>query len=246
MKTKNYSIKNSLKVFLIFAFVSASCSSFAYQQTIRGNGNISEENRSASSFNSISATEGIEVIISLGDNESIRVEADENVIKYIKTDIKENKLRVHVENGVQLKDCTKKVYVTYKKLNEIKASSGGSLKATESIAANNLDLSASSGGHLKLELNVENLEASVSSGGIMKLKGNSVNIDLSASSGGILKASDLNGESCDSDVSSGGILNIGEFASIDADASSGGILTYRGEPKEKDISKSSGGHVGRE
>jgi DUF4097 and DUF4098 domain-containing protein YvlB len=243
MKSKLLHFKYKFKAAFFLAIALTSCTTYGVQKTIRGNGNVIVEERPSSSFSSIKAAEGVEVILSFGDEENIRVEADKNVIDFIKTEIRDNHLNIHIDNEVRLKDCIKKVYVTYQNLNKLKVTSGAVLKEEELLKANNLSLSASSGGVMKLEVSASFLKASVSSGGIMKIRGQVNTLQTDASSGGILKAPALNGKNIDAKTSSGGILRVGEFSNLKANASSGGVLKYSGNPSQKDISKSSGGIV---
>ena len=78
----------------------------------RGNGNVVSETRDASeAFDVIKAQEGLDVYVSQGSTASIEVEADENIIDLIATDIKDGVLRVHCEEQIG-RATSKKVYVS--------------------------------------------------------------------------------------------------------------------------------------
>lgn len=67
----------------------------------KGNGNIATDTRSVTDdFTRVSASEGLAVYVTQADEFSIEVEADENIIDLIATDIKNGRLRVHAHENI--------------------------------------------------------------------------------------------------------------------------------------------------
>ena len=85
--------------FLLALFASSCAFDINFGDGKKGNGVVVDEARKVmEDFTVVSAAEGLDVFVTQGDEYSISVEADENVIDLIATDIKDGKLKIHTEN----------------------------------------------------------------------------------------------------------------------------------------------------
>ncbi|MEX0273709.1 MAG: head GIN domain-containing protein [Flavobacteriaceae bacterium] len=206
----------------------------------KGNGTIIEENRPITGeFKEISAQEGIDVYVTQADDFAITVEADENIVDLIGTDIKNGKLRVHaIEN---IGRATKKVYVSLPEITELTASSGAGLRSETPLTVQDLDIDMSSGANVRLEVAADHLNLDASSGANANLSGKAVQAEFDVSSGANVNAVKLNAQQCRAEASSGANMSIHVDQSLTADASSGGNISYAGNPsvsKKKSVSGS--------
>jgi len=206
----------------------------------RGNGNIVSENRSTNSeFNQITAQEGIRVYVTQAKEYDIKVEADENIIDLIGTEINNGRLKIHaIEN---IGRATKKVYVSLPEIALLKSTSGAHLDSENKIESDELVIDGSSGANINLMVSANQIEIDASSGANLNIKGEADKTNIDASSGGNINARDLETKHCDADASSGGNLSIHVSKNLIADASSGGNISYSGDPtveKNKSISGS--------
>lgn len=209
----------------------------------KGNGVVVEETRSVSEdFTSITASEGLDVYVTQGDDFSIRVEADENVIELIGTDIRDGRLRVHaIEN---IGRATKNVYVSLPEVTELSASSGSDLMGQGAISADKIRLDASSGADLHVEVDADEVEADCSSGADLRITGRANLLYADASSGSDIKAQGLETKVCHANASSGADIRVSVSESLTADASSGADIRYSGEANVH-AKKSASGSVHR-
>lgn len=214
--------------FLLALFLSSCGFDINLGAGISGNGNITEEAREISEdFSVVSASEGIAVYINQADSFTITVEADENVINLIGTDIKDGELRIHAIKNIGR--ATKKVYVSLPEISGLEASSGADLTIQNSISSDRIKLNGSSGAMLKVDITANDIKVDVSSGANIKLSGDAELLHVSASSGGAIKATDLSVKTCYADASSGADININVSESLTAEASSGGNVSYTGD-----------------
>ena len=207
-----------------------------------GNGVVAKEIRTVTEeFMEVSASEGIDVYVTQGADFSIEVEADENVIELIGTDIKNGKLRIHaIEN---IGRATKKVNVTLPVVNGLYASSGADLETRNVIRGNKISLDASSGADIRASLVAEEIEADASSGADIRLEGEAEMMRADASSGSGIRARDLAVRVCYANASSGADIDLNVSESLIADASSGADISYTGNPTvEKNKSYSGSVH----
>lgn len=224
----------------------------------------SQETRKLSSFSKISAHESIDVYIKEGDSEEARVVSNDIDLEEVLTEVSMGKLKIHLE-GNRYRNIDVEVYVTYKSLEGLSASSSGSITGEDlivtsgdfevrvsssgdvraKIEADELSIRASSSGEANLEVKVNEIEASVSSSGDIELSGTATMQDIDASSSGDYEAYDLEGEEAEASASSGGSVRVNVSRKIYGRASSGGSVKYKGDPKYVDGSSSSGGSVKR-
>jgi hypothetical protein len=225
---------------LVLALFASSCINMNFGDGKRGNGVVAEETRKVTEkFTEISAAEGLDVFVTQGDEFKILVEADENVIELIATDIREGKLRVHaIEN---IGRATKNIYVSLPEITVLESSSGADLIGQNEIKAEKLDLEASSGSDLEVEVVASEIEADASSGADIKISGQTDVLYADASSGADIKARGLLAKRCNADASSGSDISVNVSESLTADASSGADISYSGDPevsKKKSVSGS--------
>jgi len=209
---------------------------------IKGNKNVVNEDRKITAdFSEIKVSEGIQVFLTQGEEVELRVEADENIIDLLVTEVHGNVLKIHFEKNVSR--ATRNVYLTANKISSIKSSSGSSVKSDGTIKSKNLRLSSSSGASLKLVLNASSVTCSSSSGANINLSGSSDSFESNASSGSHIKARDLTSKTAKADVSSGAGISLHASEELTAHASSGGNISYEGKPGVLNKSKSSGGSI---
>ncbi|MFT6368990.1 MAG: hypothetical protein ACJAWH_000064 [Maribacter sp.] len=209
----------------------------------KGNGTVVEENREITAdFTEVHASEGLEVYVTQATDFSISVEADENIIDLIGTEIKNGKLKIHaVEN---IGRATKKVYVSLPEVTGLLSSSGAHLTAQNKIIATKLIIDVSSGANLNAETNTDKLEIDASSGAIIDISGSATDVYVDGSSGANVKAKNLITTECRVEASSGAKININVSKSLTADASSGGNIYYSGDA-EVTKNKSVSGNVNK-
>ncbi|MBT8238902.1 MAG: DUF2807 domain-containing protein [Croceitalea sp.] len=224
----------------LMALFATSCVDFNFGEGKRGNGQVVEESRVISEdFTSITASEGLDVYVTQGSEFNIMVEADENVIDLIGTDIRDGRLRIHALENIGR--ATKNIYVTLPEIDALDSSSGADLIAQNTIEADKIELDASSGSDLEVTVNANEVVANASSGADIKVSGTTDMLFADASSGSDIKARDLVAKRCNADASSGADISVNVTEQLTADASSGADISYTGNAsvqKKKSVSGS--------
>ena len=222
--------------------LSAFLNSCYFPGSIKGNGNVVEEQRDVDKFSKINVSRGMNVYIIQGTTEKVLVKADENLLKVIDTYVDHGTLKVTALKGIR-NATSNKVYVTVTDISYIKSTSGSNIFTEDSLTVQNLEIKSSSGSNIRLNLIAGDLITSASSGSNIFLEGNAKSVVAKATSGSNIKAIDLQAEKCDAKVSSGANIWIKVQNELNAKASSGGNLFYSGEPNLLRVTKSSGGNV---
>lgn len=235
--------RKSVQLIGVFAFLSLIFSSCWFLgPSVKGNGHVTEEVRQLAVFDQIKVSRGMNVYITQGTPAKVIVIADNNLHEIIETKVEGGVLLVSVNENIRWAK-EKKVMVTVEKLSATGVSSGSNVWSQNQISSENLELKASSGANLTMDVNASYLKADCSSGANIRLSGLSKETDLEASSGANLKGEELKAENCKMRASSGGNVSSTVNGRLEAQASSGGNIVYFGEPKETDVNTSSGGNI---
>ncbi len=235
-----------LRLLLVLLIVGITSCTYTIDSQVRekvyGKGPVTTTEREAGQFTGLKVSTGIDVYLSQGSTESIKVEADENLHSHILTEIKDGYLHVYTKSDIR-EAKSKKVYVTMKDITSIKTTSAGDVIGQTPVKAESLELSTSSAGDIVLDIQVKTLVVDGSSSGDITLSGSAETIEASMSSAGDLKAYDLTVKDAEINVSSAGDAKITVTESLKARASSAGDIYYRGEPAKVDVRTSSAGGI---
>jgi hypothetical protein len=202
-------------------------------------------------FDEVYVSSGIKAEISVGGDQSVRIEAESRQdFRRLDVRVRNGKLMIDLERGFfeSLRDWMSEgpnitAYVTAPAVTELGASSGARATA-KGMKGRYLTLTASSGAHVTVsELDGEEVSSDASSGGSVDVAGTCTRLDAAASSGGHLDLARLACKEVHVDVSSGASASVFASESLDANASSGGHVRVTGGPHEVNTSTSAGGDV---
>jgi putative autotransporter adhesin-like protein len=213
---------------------------------IKGNGNIETQKRSFSeNFTDIKVSQGIDVYLTSNNATNLTVEADENIIDLLKTEVNNGTLKIYFEKNVW-RATSRKVYLSVPTLNSIVATSGASVKFENTLKADKLSLRATSGADIYAHLVVTDLNSATTSGADIKISGSAKNFEASATSGSDIKAANLKADFVTARVTRGADIRVYALKEINAKATSGGDIKYSGNPRVVNKTKNSGGHIRRD
>ncbi len=228
---------------LVFTVIIAAGLYSCHVTGITGSRNVIIENRTFTSpFQSIDVSEGIEVEISRADSIAVSVEADDNIISLLVTEVRDGVLYIYFDDFVG-RVKSKKVFVQMPLIESIETSSGASVKGLSSFQSASIDMEASSGSEIEMEVMADHANCTLSSGSRIHIYGTSLTLKGNASSGSDLDAAGLKVNLADVNASSGSEISLYVTEELKADASSGAEIYYYGNPPIREISKSSGGGV---
>ncbi len=219
-------------VVVLFAFslmliggVSSGCG-----EIVRGNGNVITEDRTVSSFDGIKVSGAFEVFLEQGSNESLRIEADENLMNLIKTEVRGGVLRIWIEESV-IRSESMKAFITFENIESVDISGAVELNGVGMLNFDDLELEASGATEIDLNLNADNLELDLSGSSEIDLEGEASNLTLGISGAGELFAEDFILRSCDISISGAGSAVINVSERLDIDISGAASVRYKGQPK---------------
>ena len=227
---------------LIVTTVFAACNANMFNK-INGNRNvITTERNTTESFTKIKVSTGLDLYLTQGNSPKIVVEADENLHDIIITEINNGVLRIYAEQGIwQAK--ARKIHVTVKDLEGLTATSGADVYTKERLKVNDLNVSATSGADIQIEVDANSVETSATSGSDLAISGKANNHKARATSGASIDAYELISKNTTASVTSGADINVYASERITANATSGGDIDFKGNPKNITKKSSSGGSI---
>ncbi|MEM5564355.1 head GIN domain-containing protein [Psychroserpens sp. AS72] len=210
---------------------------------ISGNGNVSTQDRTLSEdFTEIEVSRGLDVYLTQSESQSLKVQADENLHDIIITEVENGVLKIYAEENIKRSE-SKKIMVNVTDLTLISATSGSDVYSTNTLKADTIKLSTTSGADLEIELDAQSTTLASTSGSDLRVKGTTNTLSASATSGSDIDAQHLISQTCSASVTSGADIIVHAEEKITANATSGGDIKYYGNPKTESVSDTSAGHV---
>lgn len=240
-------MKNSITKSIAILFIAALFTSCGVDMFNRINGNrnvITQTRKTTDSFTGIKVSTGIDLYITQGDRNKVKVEADENLHDIIITEVIDGVLKVYSEKNIW-RAKARKVHVTIKDLNMLRATSGSDVYTRGVVTTDEISISATSGADIRISVDATSVETSSTSGSDIRITGKTVNHASSATSGASIDAYDLESKNVLAKATSGADINIYASEKLDAKATSGGDIDFKGNPKKVNKKSSSGGDVSR-
>lgn len=201
-----------------------------------------KETREVADFDEIEVSNGIDVYLTMGSREHLEVEIPEDLLKDLVTEVRGGKLKIYFDRSFNWNNETT-VYLQAKKIKKINISGGSDLIGENLLESKNLELNASGGSDIKLEIQVEDLEVEVSGGSDIVLSGVADFLIAESSGGSDLKAFELITARADLDASGGSDIKVTVEEELDASASGGADIEYMGNPNLLNTNASASGDI---
>src|ERR1700712_479231 len=234
----NKTMRSITKILLAALLLSAPAYIYAKPHTETTEFQNKTEDRHLSGFNAVSLGGSFDVYITQGSAESVKVEAPENIIDKIVTEVQNGVLQVYNKHnsGNHWDDMFGShrkiaIYVTAKDINGITVSGSGDVYFKEGIRTNSLKLRVSGSGDVYGILEVKTLETSISGSGDVKISGRADSSTISVGGSGDFEGRGLVTVNTAVRVSGSGDASINASGRVDASVSGSGDIRYTGGAK---------------
>lgn len=227
---------------LILVFVLSACSRLQEMEIVRGSGAIASEARAIEGVRGVTLATLGDLIIEVGEEEGLTIEAEENLLPYLETTVRGGVLTIGSRQGVSLVPSeTVTYYLTVTGLESLAVTSSGNIEAPP-LEGERFTVESSSSGDIHLQgLEAERLDVEIgSSGDIVVDEGQVAHEEIRIHSSGAFSADDVQCQSASVEITSSGNAHIWVSDSLDADLSSSGDLNYYGDAQVEQSTSSSG------
>lgn len=188
----------------------------------KGSGNIASEIRDVSDFTSLDVSGAFEVEVTAQQDLSVQVEADDNLLPLIRTEVKNGRLVIETDRKFSTHNPLK-IKITTPNLEAIETSGASNVVVT-GIDNDAIDVRSSGASSVELSGTSEKLVANIS--GASKVE-----------------ASELKAENVTVDASGASKASVFPIGQLKADANGASKITYSGTPKSVEKRTSGAGSI---
>lgn len=240
--------KSVLFLILILALTGVACSGLTISLNgndnqnggiqIVGSGEVLTETREVEPFSSIDFDSIGQLNITQGDDLSLTVRAEENIMPRIITEVRNGTLEIEIERGISLdvnQPITYTLVVT--DLDEIRLDGLGNVDIPE-LQTDELLVEVNGAGGIEINnLVAERLEANLSGLGSVELSGEVDHLVVDLPGSGNFDGENLRSQSASVSISGLGTANVWVVEDLDVEISGAGSVNYYGSPSvRQDVS----------
>lgn len=196
--------------------------------------NRMSENRDVAGFDRVSLTGTGHLTIEPGDRESLRIEADSEMMADITTTVRDGKLTIGRRWGglrsVFGSSRSPSFFLTVKELNAIAVAGAGKVTGS-GLCADHLDLHVSGAADMDLDLRVTELITKVAGSGKLRLSGHAEKQKLVVSGTARYLAGELRSRECVVRIAGSGSGTVNVSEQLDVKIGGVGKVSYIGNPE---------------
>lgn len=219
----------AIKLTSIFLLVLLSVSCVMNGKRVKGNGKVVTENRTINSAKKINVLGSMDVILAVGQP-SVKVEGDENILKYILIEERDGWLDIRTRDNINID--TKNnivVYVTTPALTQLKITGSGDVRSDGKFTSSEeMNFSITGSGNLLIPLNAPRVTVSIAGSGDMTASGETRDVKVSIAGSGNFNGQDLKAENADLNIAGSGDAYIFADVRLKANIMGSGSVHYSG------------------
>jgi len=223
--------------------------------------------RSLSSFTKLDIGGSFEAFVEQGSNESVKITAEGVSPEKIITEVKGSNLEIRMERG-EYHNIKVKIYLTYKKLDEINKSGSGNLTCNSDLSATNFELHVSGSGNTNIPKKIKGQQVTLVKSGSGNVKLGSLESDdahlslsgsgnfeiadgrakkqsLSISGSGSISAYGVKSEQCSASITGSGDIHVSVSQLLEGMIAGSGSIVYQGEAQVKQAAIIGSGRISR-
>lgn len=218
-----------LSLVLIYAFTLN-----RQEATLEGSGKIATETRTIPSFHALDVNGSIDVFLKKGNTAHLEVQAEDNVIEFVKTQVKQGCLYIDLDTsgyyGVNTKEPIK-VFMTAPHLTTICSNGSGYISSNDQWPFENMDISVNGSGNVTLSLKGQTLRSSLRGSGTLSFDGMATHQEIQIFGSGDYNSQALESETAFVRINGSGsaLLNVKNL--LTAHIYGSGDVRTKGNPK---------------
>jgi hypothetical protein len=206
-----------------------------------------QESRTVSDFDAVASAGPFTVHIKLDGTESVKVDADANIVKDIETIVEDHTLKIRFKDRDYDRHGNYKadIYVTAKSLNALFVAGSGSIDVDGVCSATDFKAFLSGSGSISTAVKSDGLRVNISGSGSVKLRGSSRDAQVMIAGSGNLEAKELKTESAKVSISGSGNVYVAAEKSVSAHIAGSGNVVYSGNASIEDSRTAGSGRVSK-
>jgi hypothetical protein len=215
-------------------------------ERVKGNGNIVTTERSVSDYDQVHVAGFFDVILVSGKEGELKIEAEENLLKHVITEVKGNSLKIYTEKGYNLSPSwNKSIHITvpFTDIDEVTLAGSGDINSNTTIKSNSFYTAISGSGDINLKIEANHIKGVVTGSGDLRLNGKSENAEYTVTGSGDIYAFDVEAQDVTAKVTGSGDIRANCQNKLTARVTGSGDIKYNGNPKKEDSKVSGSGDI---
>ena len=210
-----------------------------WKETVGGSGKVVTEQREVDEFSSLALKGPGKVFLSQGEQCSIEIRTDDNILPLIQTTVNGQELTIEHEN-YNLKPTTLAFFVTVRRLNGVSIAGSGDVIGKSRFVLESLSAGISGSGDMSLEVEAARVESSVTGSGSIVLAGSSEFHKAKITGSGEIDAGAMKSRKAHVSITGSGDCMVHCSQALDAEITGSGDVYYTGRPQVNSRIKGSG------
>ena len=222
----------SLTACLLFFYISG-----CKERCIMGSGTQTTENRKVTDFTAIDVSGGFKVILKQDSSLTLKITADDNLLKLIKTTVSGGKLSISTSSNL----CSKgsmSVVIGIHQLENINTSGAVEINTDGKINTKDIKLGLAGASKVTMDVNAANVSTDISGLTELNLKGQATSDDIKIAGTGKINALDFVTGSTSIDISGIGHCGVNVLNTLNVHSSGVSDIKYKGNPSKVNNDKS--------
>lgn len=233
-------------IVIALSFQTTQAQWWAGSKEIEGNGNMSTQTRSVSNYDEVALLGSMDVKLVSGREGKIKVEAEENLMEYILTEVEGDQLKISVQKGYSLdpsRNMNIRITVPFETLDGVTLTGSGDISSTDEIKSENFEIKMTGSGDIKLSVAAKNTRAGITGSGDITLRGTTNDFECKVTGSGDISAFDFKAERVNATVTGSGDIQVYASEEIRAKVPGSGDIEYKGNPKKEDFRTMGSGDI---
>ena len=234
----------SITVIAILLSASLSHAQWGKWKKIKGDGDVITTKRTTGDYDGLKAAGPMDFKLVSGKEGNISIKSDANLMEYIITEVKNNKLVVKVKEGYNLKPSgTIVITVPYESISSVSLSGSGDIENSGTIKSDTFKASLAGSGDIELNIDTDTTESNIAGSGDIKLDGSTKNLTVKIAGSGDFEGNALESTNVTVKITGSGGANVVCDGELTVRIVGSGDVNYSGKPTNKDTKITGSGSV---
>lgn len=203
-----------------------------FNKRVKGNGIVAKETRQESGFDRVKVRGSMDLVFQQSDHFEIVLEAEENILPYIRTRVSGGELVVDFRENINISTHEHTVvYVKAPSFTELRTAGSGNIKGEDKINNNGTIRFVTSGsGNISADVNCPAVLAKIEGSGNIEIRGETRDQEINIAGSGDVDNADLRTENTKIKIAGSGSADVHASVKLDISIAGNGDVTYRGNP----------------
>jgi len=217
---------------LLIAALGLGAFAFYEANSVKGSGNVVSQDFDLTGFESITVSNGADLILTQGEAYSVIIEAEDNILELLEVEVGERGLNIGLEEFVFLQNTEPiKVKVTMPEVSTLTVEGSGSVVSNGRLSGDRIIVRIYGSGDVNVEVEVEEFNSRIIGSGDVNVRGTTREYIAIIEGSGDVNSLSLNAEDVEARISGSGSMMLFASKTLDINIEGSGNVMYKGEAK---------------